>query len=226
MKELVCRHSNSPNLEEKFGRNKDVLKEHNIENVYLILDTEFGRKVLPGFFYMVGFDCLIGHGDRHWSNYGVVVDETDGNLKYKFSPIYDTASGYLLEINDNNKLRKMLVERQLDDENWYKPKKKPLCKMICNNDLKTNHIELFEHILDNQDFQNYTSSLIDPVKRFNINMVRSLLKNNFYLKSLSDDRKFAIIKVLEMRKKILDSIIDQKYKKVNHVRKTSQSFEK
>ena len=47
-------------------------------------------------------------------------------------------------------------------------------------------------------------------------VVKYLLKNNFYLKSLSDDRKFAIVKVLEMRKKILDSIISQKYKGENH----------
>ena len=159
MKELVCHYSNNPNLEEKFGRNPDVLKEHNIDNIYLILDTEFGKKILHGFFCMVGFDCLIGHGDRHWSNYGVVVDEAGGNLKYKFSPLYDTASGYLLEMTDD-KLQEMLVGGTLDKEDWYKPKKKGLCKIICNDDLKTNHIELFEYIIDNQDFKNYASSLI------------------------------------------------------------------
>ena len=218
MKELVCHHSNNPNLEEKFGRHPEVLKEHSIDNIFLILDTEFGDKksIFHNFFRMVGFDCLIGHGDRHWSNYGVIVDEAGDNLEYRFSPIYDTASGYLLEMPDE-KLKEMASEKTLDDEDWHKPKKRGLCKIICNGDLKTNHLELFEYILDNENFKDYISSLTDPVKRFNMKLVRHLLKNNFYLKNISDDRKFAITKVLEMRKNLLDSIIEQKkYKEKSH----------
>ena len=216
MKELVCRYSNKPNLEEKFGRHMEVLKEHSVDNIYLILETEFGEKILHGFFRMVGFDCLIGHGDRHWTNYGVVVTENGDNLEYKFAPVYDTASGYLLEMSDEY-LREMITKGNLDDENWYKPKKhKGLFKIICNDNPKTNHIELFEYILDNQSFSNYAPSLIEPVRRFNMKLTRHLLKNNFYLKDLADDRKFAIAKVLEMRKKILDTIISQKYKGADH----------
>ena len=216
MKELICHHSNRPNLKEKFGRHPEVLKEHNIDTIYLILEAEYGEKVLHGFFRMVGFDCLIGHGDRHWKNYGVIITDNRGNLEYRFAPVYDTASGYFLEMPDE-KLREMIGEGKLNDENWYKPKKhRGLCKIICNDNIKTNHVELFEYILDNPNFSDYAPSLIDPVRRFDMKLVRYLLKNSFYLKNLSNDRKFAIKKVLEMRKKILDSIIRDKYKGKYH----------
>ena len=150
MKELICHYSNLPNLEEKMGRDTDVLKEHDIDNIFLILKNEFGDgdKVLNDFFRMIGFDCLIGHGDRHWTNYGVILEEKNQkeSLNYKFAPIYDTASGYLLEMTDE-KLKEMIKTDKLNDENWYRPKKKALCKIVCKQDIKTNHIELFEYII-------------------------------------------------------------------------------
>ena len=204
MKSLICHYSNNPNLEEKFGRNPDVLKEHNIDNIFLILETEFGDSVLQQFFSMVGFDCLIGHGDRHWTNYGVIVEE-NSELKYKFSPIYDTASGYLLELTDK-KLKETIRSGKLNDEKWYWPKKKGLCKMTCNGDIKTNHMELFKYILGNENLSRYVPSLVAPIKNLDLSMVNQLLKGEGF-EGLTADRKFTISKVLEMRKKILDSII-------------------
>ena len=210
MKTLICHHSNSPNLEEKMGRHQDVLKEHDIDNIFLILQTEFGEAVLHDFFRMVGFDCLIGHGDRHWTNYGIVLWEQMGELKYRLAPIYDTASGYLMvELNDKQ-LERVIRKGGLEDQNWYKPKKRGLCKITCNRDLKTNHIELFEYILDNENFVKYIPDLTEPIKKIDTRLVRYLLKNSFYLKKLSRNRKFAITKILEMRKKILMSIIESK----------------
>ena len=195
------------------GRHPEVLKEHNIDNIFLILQEDFGKKILRNFFQMIGFDCLIGHGDRHWTNYGVILSD-NGNLNYQFAPIYDTASGYLLEMMDD-KLEQILKEGKLEKNDWYRPKKKALCKIICKDDLKTNHIELFEYILDSSDFSEYTSAMIDPVKRFCEKSVRYLLKNAHSIKELSSDRKFAIMKVLEMRKNILMSMIKKYSKKSN-----------
>ncbi len=166
---------------------------------------------------MIGFDCLIGHGDRHWTNYGVILEEKnqEESLNYKFAPIYDTASGYLLEMTDE-KLRKMIKTGKLNNENWHKPKKKALCKIICKQDIKTNHIELFEYIIDNPDFDKYVKYLVEPIERFNTKLVKYILKNSFYLKDLLPDRQFAIIRILEMRKKILESIIER-YKRQKNV---------
>ena len=213
MKELICHYSKNPNLEEKMGRHPEVLKEHNIDNIFLILQEDFGKKILRNFFQMIGFDCLIGHGDRHWTNYGVILSDND-NLSYQFAPVYDTASGYLLEMTDD-KLHQILKERKLEKNDWYRPKKKALCKIICKDDLKTNHVELFEYILDNFVFSEYTFAMIDPVKRFCGKLSRYLLRNAHSIKELSKDKKFAIMKVLEMRKNILMSIIEKHNRESN-----------
>ena len=209
MKTLICHSSRRPNLEEKMGRHEEVLKEHNIDNIFSILKSKFGEIVLHDFFRMVGFDCLIGHGDRHWTNYGVILWQKKNVLKYHLAPIYDTASGYLLEITDVN-LEKIVGGGTLEEPDWYRPKKKGLCKITCKKDVKTNHIELFEYILDKNDFVKYIPDLTEPIKRFDIKLVRYLLRNSFYMRDLSIHRKFAMLKILEMRKKILMSILENK----------------
>jgi hypothetical protein len=52
MKELVCRHSKIPNLNEHFGRSLLVSQEHNISYIYMILEAEFGSRVFNSFFEM------------------------------------------------------------------------------------------------------------------------------------------------------------------------------
>ncbi len=212
MKTLICRHTNRANLAEKKGRHEDVLLENDINNIFLILDNEFDHKVLHKFFAMIGFDCLLGHGDRHWSNYGVKLTFKKETLHYTFAPIYDTASGYLLEVKCED-LKKYIESGCLDDEKWHRPNKKGLCKITCKKNIKTNHIGLFEYILGNSNFKRYIPSLLDPIRRFDIKLVRHLLRNSFPIKHVSEDRKFVILKILGTRKKILDSIIRQKLSK-------------
>ncbi len=80
--------------------------------------------------------------------------------------------------------------------------------MTCSKNLKTNHIELFEYILKKNNFSKYILDLTYPIRKFNTKLVRCLIKNSFYLRKLSRNRKYAIIKTLEMRKKILTSIME------------------
>ena len=71
MKVLICSDSGKPDLKEKQGRNIEILEIHNIEHIYNIIKKEcYGNNILEDFFTMIGFDALIGHGDRHWCNYG------------------------------------------------------------------------------------------------------------------------------------------------------------
>lgn len=209
MKELICHYSNLPNIEFKMGRDRDVLSEHNVDFIIMILQNEFGEKVLPDFFRMIGYDCLIGHGDRHWCNYGVILSYQKNlkSLEFNFAPIYDTASGYLLEMPDDM-VNKILSEKSLDNEEWYRAKIKGLCKITVKGDPKTNHIELFEYLLENKDYTKYSGQLIDPIKRFDIKTVKHLLGN--YFKDLSPQRKSVIIKILDKRNEILRNLIKQK----------------
>ena len=72
MKDILCRHSNTANLKEQLGRDDDVLREHNIDDIFLALEEEARvtaskkrtcttqEKIFNSFFQMLGFDCLIG----------------------------------------------------------------------------------------------------------------------------------------------------------------------
>ena len=100
MKILICNATGRPDLREKRGRDIEILQEHNIKNIFDIIKQQgYENDILNDFFKMIGLDALIGHGDRHWCNYGFLTSKRrEGNVK--FAPIYDTSSGYLTEIQD------------------------------------------------------------------------------------------------------------------------------
>jgi hypothetical protein len=197
MRELICHHSKIASTEKKFGRDADVLKEHNIDNIFLILETEFESSVLRSFFQMVGLDALIGHGDRHWSNYGVVVSSKNGNIRAKFAPIYDTASGYLTEIGDSERLMRMLGSDLLNDE-WYKPgNKQELCKITVPNNIKSNHFDLMKRILSEPQLMKYKDDLAKPFRLYNRQLTTAILKRFF--PELSELKKDVICTILNKR---------------------------
>jgi len=199
MKELVLRHSSSA-PRDAMGRDKRVLSEHQIENLFLILDSEFETKVLKKFFEMIGFDCLIGHGDRHWENYGFIIRMNDKELLADFAPIYDTASGYLTEIIDEEKLVEKL-NTELVDPAWYDPQpcKKPLCKITVPNKPKCNHFDLLRYILGHANMAKFRSSIERPLQAFHPDLPSWIIRN--FLPRLNP-----------IRAKIIETILTERYK--------------
>lgn len=197
MKELICRHSSIVSTESTFGRDVDVLREHHLENIALVLDAEFGSSILPKFFQMIGFDALIGHGDRHWSNYGAVISYA--NWLTKFAPLYDTASGYLTEISDPEALVEKLA-RDLKDPDWYRPKKRGLCKITLEGDIKVNHFDLLEHVIANPELKRYKPHLCQPFLAFREALPRTIL--NRFFPRLDSTRKKVIETILLSRWRI------------------------
>lgn len=201
MKELVIRHSNRPDLSGKMGRHKESLSEHNIENIFMILQAEFASEaIFRSFFEMVGFDALIGHGDRHWSNYGVIVSLNP--FKVRFAPVYDTASGYLTE-HSEAKCREML-NTYLRDPSWFRPKKPGLCMITLPNDIKANHFDLLEYILEDSNMKRYTPSLRKAFRACSPKLVRAILSR--YFDGLENARRLTIESILEMRLRIGNEI--------------------
>lgn len=199
MKELICRYTRQPNLADKMGRDDEVLKEHNVDYIVLVLDHEFTAAVLPKFFEMVGFDALIGHGDRHWSNYGVVISSRGNNVTTSFSPIYDTASGYLLEHPEEKVLS--LLNGDLLDPKWYRPTKlKGLCKITVPNNIKSNHFDLLEYAIAEKDLSRYKSSIQKAFLNYHPRICRAVL--NRFFPDLSLTRRETIEKILSMRWKL------------------------
>lgn len=194
MKELLCRYSNKPSLEKQMGRDTDVLKEHSIDNIYMILDDEFASPaILTKFFEMIGFDALIGHGDRHWSNYGVIV--SGHPVRARFSPLYDTASGYLVELDESRCLD--VLEKELNDPAWYRPKVKGLCKITVPGNIKSNHFDLLEYILVDSNMSRYKHALAHAFKQYRPAKTKLIL--NRFFPNLSPIRSRVIEKILLKR---------------------------
>lgn len=197
MKVLICRYSGKPNLKEKRGRDTETLEEHNIKNIFNIIKKKgYKDTILKDFFKMVGFDALIGHGDRHWCNYGFLASENRKN-NVKFAPVYDTSSGYLTEIQEESKLKEKIS--QLDDENWYqaKARMKGLCKITIPGDYKATHFELLKYILTDTDMQNYKEYVSLAFKGYNSQLVQAILERFF--PNLMEIRKQIILKILDKR---------------------------
>ncbi len=208
MKILICRYSGQPDLDERKGGSIAILKEHNIKNIFNIIKNEgYSDDVLENFFTMIGFDALIGHGDRHWCNYGFLSSKSKEN-NVKFAPIYDTASGYLTEITEDLKLKNKLL--QLDDEDWYqsKAKIKGLCKITVPGDYCSTHFDLLKYILEDKNMNKYKASISLAFIKYNPCITQVILKTFFPF--LTKTRKQIILKILNKRHSIGMKIITRK----------------
>lgn len=194
MKELVIRHSPTKALDQLLGRDKEVLKEHNIDNIFLIIDEEFkDKRILNDFFQMISLDALIGHGDRHWSNYGFIVSGKASSVT--FSPIYDTASGYLTENSDEK--CNLMLNSELNDQDWYMPNMRGLCKITIPGNIKSNHFDLMKYILENPTLAIYKPYLAKAFKNYNPKLLRTIL-DRFFPK-LGEVRYNVIERILNKR---------------------------
>ena len=193
MKTLICNYSGKPDLKEKMGRDIETLEEHNIKNIFNIMKQRgYEGNILKDFFKMIGFDALIGHGDRHWCNYGFLISKIKKD-NVKFAPVYDTSSGYLTEIQNESKLREKIL--QLDDEEWYQSKArvKGLCKITVPEDYKATHFDLLKYIFKNADMQEYKEYVSLAFEGYNPQIVQAILESFF--PSLTEMRKQIILKI-------------------------------
>lgn len=206
MRDMLCHSFALSSLAKKFGREAEVLQAHNISDVFLALESEFGPKVLPAFFRMVGLDALIGHGDRHWSNYGVVHRFQGDDLLPRFAPVYDTASGYLTEIDDDAKLASMRRNELRDDE-WFRVRRRGLCKITVPGDIKCSHFDLMRFVMTNKTLARYKHELAKAFRRFDSRLPRAILRRFF--PDLGELRTSVIETILCTRHRIGTLILDE-----------------
>jgi hypothetical protein len=209
MRELLCYHSENPALlENKYGRDPNVLKEHNIDYLFKIITEEFGEKVLPGFFKMIAFDCLIGHGDRHWENYGFLIkqNQTLSAVEFSFAPLYDTAYSFLLG-NTEDKIKTLLDNQELETSSWHRPNYKGISKITVPDQIKSNHFDLLEYIFENKKYSKYLRYIVEIVNSYDKVIVESLLKKDPFKDFLSAQRMQVIKVILETRINLMKEII-------------------
>ncbi|MGH4120890.1 HipA domain-containing protein [Clostridium sp.] len=102
------------------------------------------------------FDALIGNSDRHHSNWGIVRNKINGEIR--ISPLYDNGSSLCCLINpkdvqnflrDKTRLESLIFSKSKSMIRWSKPN-------------RIGHFELAQHIKDN--YYDGTISIVDKIR--------------------------------------------------------------
>ena len=156
--------------------------------------------IILDFVRLVGFDAIVGNQDRHFQNWGVIVDPK-GLRPPRFSPVYDTARGLFW-----NEPESQLVRLESDQALLrYIENSQPL--IGWEGEPKINHFSLVEHVaaLDPR-FRRVLSDLCLPGSLTRMgNVIESEFKS-----LLSKERRHLIRKCLGIRLKLFASAIGAK----------------
>ena len=153
---------------------------------------------------MLFFDAFIGNNDRHFYNWGVIVD-LRGKKKPRFSPIFDTARGFFWN-DSEQKLEKVLPEKNKIDTFMDNYVKKSQPKTSWDSETEINHIKLVQLLKDNYPhLVAHAKNIFNPT---HLDTIDTLLKNEFA--SLFTLQRIKLIqKCLNLRFHILSNIINQ-----------------
>lgn len=208
MKELLYRHSarlqkfSLAEYKQLRGRDPEAVKEHHIDNIFLVLDEECGSdpKVLKAFFRMIGFDALIGHTDRHWENYGLMLAYTKRRtVSLKLAPIYDTVTAYRIGERSDARIAKML-ENEFKSPEWYRPSREDNCKIKIPENPLSNHFDLVCHIAKSTSMSVYRDDVFWAFDQFPKVHLEKLIDKFF--RDLNPVRKKSFLEILNQRHRI------------------------
>lgn len=153
---------------------------------------------------MLTFDAITGNNDRHFYNWGIVIDVH--NVKNpEFAPIYDTARGLFWNYTED-KIRRVTEHQNMIDvqiENYGK-KSKPKIGIENRNNL--NHFQCIEEIYSR--FLSYSKCVTKVIHSALQADERELIDDKFRL-LLSEPRRKLIIDCLHYRKQKLLEIANK-----------------
>ncbi|HKJ34283.1 MAG TPA: HipA domain-containing protein [Balneolales bacterium] len=156
------------------------------------------------FLEMLTFDAITGNNDRHFYNWGVIMNIKDNQAPY-FSPIYDTARGLFWNYSDK-KLKQVTVNKQTKNSHikTYCEKSKP--KIGIENKTNLNHFDLIHETI--RRFPGYKNCIIKVINKACSVSEMKLIEDEFrYL--ISKRRGNLILECLNYRKEKLKTIINQ-----------------
>ena len=156
-----------------------------IENIYLIVNDSSLLKdkggIIGGFWDMFVIDALIGNGDRHFGNWGVL--EKDGEVK--LSPVYDCGSSLGALLDDDE------MEASMKTASLFKQKEFNLTSCYYMNDRRIRYHEIFKNPPDD-----LAKAIIRTVPKIDMAEISVIVDSTPHI---SDTRKEYLKQALNMR---------------------------
>lgn len=158
--------------------------------------------IMKGFVKLLLFDAIVGNSDRHFYNWGVIVDDL-GRQQPRFSPVYDTARGLFWNEREQKILDIVSDSKRLDAFlNKYTEKSAP--KTGWEGEDNINHFRLIE-LLYEQDHR-YCDLCEGMIKLGRLQDIHKMIDKEFS-QLFSKARIFLIKKCLERSFERLNQII-------------------
>jgi len=160
------------------------------------------EEILLDFVKMIVFDAVVGNNDRHFYNWGVVVD-LKGNKKPEFSPVYDTARGLFWNLSEQKIVEFMAHPKQFDQRlNKYINESRP--KIGWDKAENINHFKLIKLLYDADN--TYKAVCDEMLTEENLTQTIRLLDSEFE-RLISPARRLLIKVCLQRRFQVLQSIL-------------------
>lgn len=164
-----------------------------------IKDTGLGNN----FLVIPIFDALIGNSDRHHSNWGIVKNKVNGDIR--ISPLYDNGSSLCCLI-DSKDVSNFLRDK-MRFESLIFGKSKSMIRWKNKNRIR--HFELIEHIKN--EYHEETISMVDKIEE---NLNNDKIKNIIYHYDDSiinpSIKELLYAFLVERRKRIIDIYYGEK----------------
>lgn len=147
---------------------------------------------------MLAFDAITGNNDRHFYNWGVIID-VKNSRNPRFAPIYDTARGLFWNYHED-KIDELSSDVRKKQKHLRKYSANSRPKIGIEGRNKTNHFECIEQIYER--FPDYADSISDVLETAN-GVNEGELIEDVYRSLLSPRRRDLISDCLHYRKKAL-----------------------
>jgi len=155
----------------------------------------YADEILEDLVKMLLFDAWVGNNDRHFYNWGVVMD-IKGRQKPYFSPIYDTARGLFWNYAEQ-KIVSLYKDSKLLDKAIKKYIVGSCPKIEWDNEVDINHIRLVE-IIAQHNFGIKRENIRELFSDNNLKLCKKLIHEEFH-GLLSKERIYVVNRCLERR---------------------------
>lgn len=133
-------------------------------------------EITKAFLKMLVFDAITGNNDRHFYNWGVIVD-LEGEKEPVFSPVYDTARGLFWNYSENKISNLFHKNGKIDNPQFEKYINNSRPKTGWEGEKDLNHFKLIQLI--NDTYPKYNSICMELLNSLNLLGIKEMIEKEF-----------------------------------------------